>query len=138
MSMILVIADDVSMRKVLERFLTHLGHPVVVVSGGAMGLSTAKGIKFDLVISDLAMPGMDGLETFKEIQAIDPNLKAIFISGLEERNPNRELNKLRERGLAAFVPKPFGLKEIKELVEQMLPKEPVQAQQGKVTKRPEE
>lgn len=54
MAMILVIADDVSMRKVLERFLTHLGHSVVVVSDGAMGLSTAKGIRFDLVITDLA------------------------------------------------------------------------------------
>ena len=117
---ILVIEDQDAIRSFLQRFLIRLGHFVIAAANGEEGLAAAQGGKFDLVISDMIMPGMTGFETFKRIRGIDPMVKAIFLSGTEDLNRNQEFLDLKQKGVAVFLSKPFRVKEIEILLQMML------------------
>lgn len=82
MATILVIEDDPPLRSILEIALRQAGHTVAAVSNGleAAALVGPNG-RYDLVITDVFMPGMDGLEVMKAFRAHDPTVKVLVISG---------------------------------------------------------
>ena len=85
---ILVIDDDPSMQSLLAAQLRPLGHDLVAAASGIEGLERLRGAKFDLVLLDLVMPGMDGFETLERINA-DRDLRrvpTIVISGVEDQH----------------------------------------------------
>ena len=71
---VLVIDDDEIVREVLVEHLENEGHNVIACSNGYRGLEIFKNEKFDLVILDLIMPGINGLEVLKEIKRFSPPL----------------------------------------------------------------
>jgi len=80
-SHILVIDDDAAVRAVLSEILMAEGHQVTVVSNGLEGIEAAKDQPVHVVLTDLQMPGIDGLETIERISKVDSKIIAIVMTG---------------------------------------------------------
>jgi CheY-like chemotaxis protein len=78
---ILVVDDDSAVRATIQLLLERAGHEVVVASDGRKGLTIFEAGNFDLLLLDIFMPGMDGLETMRLIHAQQPLTPIIVISG---------------------------------------------------------
>jgi DNA-binding response OmpR family regulator len=83
---ILVVDDDEAVRRLVARVLRAAGHEVVTMNDGRAALRTALGdsAQFDLLLTDVEMPGMSGIELARELRAKDPELRVLMISGYTE------------------------------------------------------
>ncbi len=81
MARILVVDDDTAVRLLLRTVLERRGHSVVEAENGAEGLQYYRAAPTDLVITDIQMPVMDGLQMIKELRSAFPTAKIIAISG---------------------------------------------------------
>jgi two-component system nitrogen regulation response regulator NtrX len=81
MAQILLIDDEKAIRYALREILEHEGHKVDEAEDGAMGLDKAKKGRFDLVLCDIKMPRMDGIEVLEKLQALHADLPVVMISG---------------------------------------------------------
>jgi two-component system cell cycle response regulator CpdR len=117
MARILLAEDDDQLRPFLERGLQRAGHIVDSVGDGLAALALAKDTSFDLLLADVVMPGLDGIELAREMTLLQPGLRVMFITGFaavamhEDGFANR-----RPRVLA----KPFHLRHLIEEVEALL------------------
>lgn len=113
---ILVVDDDAMVRNVLCSELSehHLGE----AEDGIRGLELFKNGEFDLVITDLKMPRMGGMELLAEIKMINPDARVIVISGFLETQAKEMLESM---GAALVLEKPMGVVEISEHVARLLP-----------------
>ena len=100
----LVIDDEESMRVGCTQALSEDGYRVRTAENGIQGLEIAKKESFDLVILDLRMPGMDGMEVLVKLKEYDPNIVVIVITGYASIESAVEAMK---RGAYDFLPKPF-------------------------------
>lgn len=114
---ILVMDDERSVQMLLERVLTGAGHTVRVVDTGEAALAALQRQRFDLVIADKYLPGLDGMEVLRMARTQYPNLQAILITGFPTPEAREEA---RELGVHAFVIKPFGILDIVELCDEAL------------------
>jgi two-component system response regulator PilR (NtrC family) len=80
MPRLLVVDDDLSMREFLELMLAREGYEVHLASGGREALDLAEKIEFDLVITDIRMRQVDGIEVLKGVKAAHPDTVVILIS----------------------------------------------------------
>src|SRR5260370_25679819 len=80
MARILVVDDDHDICEVLEMGLTHAGHEVRVAADGASALRLVRAEPFDLIITDIFMPGKEGIETIMEIRPDFPAVKVVAMS----------------------------------------------------------
>ena len=80
-SHILVIDDDPAVRQVLSETLANEGHQVTMVSSGLEGVEAVKDQPVHVVLTDLQMPGIDGLETIDRISKVDSKIIAIVMTG---------------------------------------------------------
>ncbi len=103
---ILVTDDDPSVQDLLDDFLTKKGYKISLASNGEEGLSKVKSEKPHLVLLDINMPGMDGLEVLKKIKKDSPSVTVIMITGLQEMETAR---KALEMGAYDYITKPFNL-----------------------------
>jgi CheY-like chemotaxis protein len=78
---ILIVDDDIAVQAVMRLLLERDGHEVVVASDGLKGLKIFETGKFDLLVVDIFMPGMDGLETMRLVHQQRPDIPIIVISG---------------------------------------------------------
>jgi nitrogen-specific signal transduction histidine kinase len=107
---VLVIDDIDGQREVAERLLTRLGYRVHSVSGGEAAVAYLKENKADILVLDMIMtPGIDGLETYKRVLDINPEQKAIIVSGFSETDRVKEAQRL---GAGAYVRKPYVMEKI--------------------------
>ena len=104
MPRILVIDDDVGLTNVLRRGLAYEGFEVDVAGSGADGLARARERYPDLVILDIMMPGMDGLEVLRRLRAADERLPILLLTARDA--PADQVQGL-ERGADDYVVKPF-------------------------------
>ncbi|MDX9750154.1 MAG: sigma-54 dependent transcriptional regulator [Flavobacteriales bacterium] len=81
MANILIIDDEKAIRYALREILEHEGHKVEEAEDGAAGVEKARKGRFQLVMCDIKMPRMDGLEVLEKLQAHDPDLPVVMISG---------------------------------------------------------
>jgi len=86
MARILVVDDDQSVRAVAKTVLELNGHEAVIAGNGRVGLRKVEDENYDLVIVDIFMPGMDGLEAIRLLSQLKPGLPVIVISGLTFRS----------------------------------------------------
>jgi len=110
---ILLVEDEDSVRIVAERALARAGYEVTAASDGEEGLELVKlGRQYDLVLSDVVMPIMDGPTMGREIRAFNPTMPLLFMSGYAEEQLRKEI------GIADvhFLPKPFSVQQITEKV----------------------
>lgn len=117
MSVILIVDDDKNMRWVLEKALKKEGHQVLSRSDGESGLSSLNEEIPDLVLCDLKMPGMSGLELLEKLKVQQPQVPVIMITGFGSVETAVEAMKL---GAADFILKPFDIEAVKLAVNKAL------------------
>jgi len=120
MALILLIDDDLKIRELLRRILEHAGYEVVEASDGREGLSLYRERKPDLVITDIVMPGKDGLETITDLRIEFPGSKIVAISGGGRLDPKPYLELAEGFGADRLLTKPFGHEELLEAVQNLL------------------
>ncbi len=86
MARILLVDDDRAIRTTIELLLTSAGHQIVAASNGSDGLKKVEAERFDLLIVDIFMPGMDGLETIQKVHQQQPKLPVVVMSGMVFRS----------------------------------------------------
>jgi len=119
MSRILVVDDEKSMRDFLAIMLKKEGHDVVTAANGTDALKAIHGEIFDLVISDVKMPGMDGIAVLKSIKEISPETVVIMITAFATAETAVEAMKL---GASDYIFKPFKNDELKLIIDNSLEK----------------
>jgi two-component system cell cycle response regulator CpdR len=117
MAHILLAEDDESLRKFLSAALVKAGHAVTDFGDGGDAFACLKDYTFDLLLTDIVMPGMDGIELAKRAAELNAALKIMFITGFAAvaLHPNSEAPKQ-----AKVLSKPFHLREIVAEVERMM------------------
>jgi CheY-like chemotaxis protein len=108
---VLIVDDDVSVRKILYRILENGGYDVLSASSGAEALAIFRKSSppVDLLITDYNMPGMNGLELARECSAMNAVLPVLYISG---NHPEPALRTEMEQRKCGFLAKPFRKEEL--------------------------
>jgi len=107
---VLVVDDVAEQRNVASHLLTQLGYEVHMVSGGEDAVEYLKAHHADILVLDMIMaPGIDGHETYGRVLKVNPEQKAILVSGFSETERVREAQKL---GAGAYVKKPYTMEKI--------------------------
>lgn len=120
MSQILFIDDNEPFRVSFSRILVKQGYTVDQAGDGVEGLKKFRASPADLVICDLIMPEMEGMETIQELLRIRPNLKIIAISGGGRVNPLDYLKIAQMMGASEKLAKPFSSDELIAAVERLI------------------
>jgi len=117
MAHILLAEDDESLRRFLAAALVKAGHDVTDFGDGAQAFECLKGFRFDLLVTDIVMPGMDGIELAKRAAEMDSHLKIMFITGFAAVALHPASNAPKQ---AKVLSKPFHLREIVSEVDRMI------------------
>lgn len=105
---ILLAEDEEAMRTYLERALTNAGYDVSTVDRGTEAIPMLEAEQFDLLLSDIVMPEMDGIELAQRCAEISPRTKVMFITGFAAVS----LRASREQPHAKVLSKPFHLRDL--------------------------
>lgn len=103
---VLVVDDDEDVRKLMHRQLTGLGYHCVTAAGAEEALGRIRGDVFDVVLSDIGMPEMNGLELLREIRRIDPKLMVVMVTA--SRSITHAVDALKH-GAVDYIVKPFDV-----------------------------
>jgi two-component system response regulator PilR (NtrC family) len=117
MSHILVVDDEQSMREFLEIMLTKDGYEVTTAAGGTEAINLLENNTYDLLITDIRMKQVDGLEVLKRCKELHPNTVAIMISAYATTSTAVEAMKW---GAYDYLPKPFKVGEMKAVIRDAL------------------
>jgi two-component system cell cycle response regulator CpdR len=117
MARILLAEDDDNLRVFLARALRRAGHEVHAVGDGEAALAWVSGQPIDLLLADVVMPGLDGIELARRANDLWPELRVMFITGFAAVA-------LRHRGVtrreAAVLAKPFHLRQLVDEIDRFL------------------
>lgn len=114
---IVVIDDDYAMRLSCRQILTKMGHPVETFDDGAQGLAGVARLEPALVVVDLKMPGLSGLEVIERLHQLDPSVVVVVITGYATVDTAIEAMKA---GAYDFLPKPFSPDQFRMIVSRAL------------------
>ncbi|HXB02320.1 MAG TPA: response regulator [Opitutaceae bacterium] len=116
---ILVIDDQHLIRDLLMQLLQADGHQVFVAASGREGLVLARVMPLDLILLDMNMPGLSGIEVCAELkrEAETAHVPVIFISG---RRNAQDMQQMTAVGAAGFLPKPFLFEQVHQTVNRVL------------------
>jgi YesN/AraC family two-component response regulator len=120
---ILLIDDDFHVREVLKLFLEKHGYKISEASNGYEAIELCRSNKFDLVISDIYMPGMDGIKFIETLQKFMPETRIIVISGGESRHfftSDLKLNSALYKGALLSLKKPIKEDELVRVVKEII------------------
>jgi two-component system response regulator PilR (NtrC family)/two-component system response regulator HydG len=116
-AVILVVDDDAAQRASLKDDLEHEGFAVELADGGRAGVERVKRGGIDLVVSDVKMPDLDGLDLLREVRSVDPSLCVIIITGFGSLDTAIRAVKL---GAYDYLPKPFETDHLLLLIDKAL------------------
>lgn len=115
---ILVVDDVLEQRKIANKMLTKLGYSVTTSSSGEEAVNYMQANSADLIILDMIMdPGIDGLETYRQIVEFHPGQKVIIASGFSETGRVEEMQRL---GAGEYIRKPYSMEKIGMAVKKAL------------------
>lgn len=117
---ILVVDDEESIRDLCARVLIRAGFEVITAGSGEDALSQLQGEAFDLVISDLRMPGVTGLEVLEAAKASFPTIRVVLITGF---GTAETVARAKQLGADRVLTKPFNPMELLAAVREILPNE---------------
>jgi two-component system response regulator AtoC len=109
MSRVLVIDDDASLRYTIEAVLTDAGMSVETVDGGAKGLAAFEARGADVIVTDLAMPDVDGMKVLQSMRALDPGVPVLMLTA---HGSERVAVAAMKAGAWDYIPKPFDPDEL--------------------------
>ncbi len=114
---ILVVEDELAIRRLLTRYFEGRGHAVTMAEDGTAALRAAEQLAFDVVICDLRLPGIDGFEVLRRLRELPTGAKSrcILMSGA---NANAPAGPMRDAlRLSAIIDKPFEIEQLRKAVE---------------------
>jgi len=106
---VLVVDDEQVIRNLFARILTAKGHQVISVDNGKDALQKVMEQSFDIVFTDIVMPGIDGTATFKALRKLKPDLPIVIMTGFAVEDKIEEAMSL---GAVDYLYKPFDISEI--------------------------
>jgi DNA-binding NtrC family response regulator len=106
---VLVVDDDPAVRKSIDRVLTGKGYAVITAENGEEAMRKLNEEKYDLVYTDIRMPGMSGLEVAEQVKARKPWTPVVIITGYPTVDSAKEAVRL---GAYDYVAKPVGPREV--------------------------
>jgi DNA-binding NtrC family response regulator len=110
---ILVVDDEHDVCQFLERFLLEEGHFVRTISDPTLAIKALKKTVFNVILLDLSMPGLSGMELLKAVRDADPDIAAVIVTG----KPSVETaSESIEHGVSAYIRKPFTLDELRSVL----------------------
>ncbi|HZT49996.1 MAG TPA: response regulator [Hyphomicrobiaceae bacterium] len=115
MARILLAEDDAAARDLVQRALGLEGHDVIVTQDGLEALEKmqAGSARIDLLITDVQMPGLDGISLVEKVLAANPRLRVVLMSGFADELDRAEHLKAR---ITRIITKPFTLEQIRSAV----------------------
>ena len=114
---ILLAEDDESMRLFIERALIKAGYEVISFANGKEAHECLKEESFTLLLTDIVMPQMDGIELARHASELDPDLKIMFITGFAAVTLNTDSKAVQD---ARVLSKPFHLKDLVREIDRLL------------------
>ncbi len=111
-STILVVDDEPGIRTMMQFELSQQGHNVLVADSGVKALEVLKDEKVDLILTDMRMPVMDGLDLVIQVRKTDPKMPIILMTGFVEDR----VQKVQEYNLAGTLNKPFTIDQLTDLI----------------------
>ena len=128
MASILIIDDEQHVRYLLKAVLEPMGHQVVEATNGKEALKAIQGSSPALMIVDIYMPEMDGIELIKNARCTQPDIKIIAISGALSMEKFDVLEVAQRLGARYTLQKPFEIRALINMVQDIFPPEPVPRQ----------
>lgn len=116
---ILLLEDEYSLRVSIEEFLTDIGYQVDGFSDGEEAFHAVYDKAYDLLLLDINVPSMNGLEMLKKLRQDSKNVPAIFLTSMTDIDALKEAYK---RGCCDYMRKPFDLEELELRIDQALAK----------------
>lgn len=116
MASILIADDQEKIRNMLKSLFEQYNHTVSLAANGKEALGLYRSQAFDLVITDIIMPDMEGIETIRELKKLDPKVKIIAMSGGGSVRAMEYLRMAAMLGALRTVEKPFDVREMLDTV----------------------
>ncbi|HEX7078989.1 MAG TPA: response regulator [Candidatus Eisenbacteria bacterium] len=108
--LVLVVDDEESIRCVAWEILRYLGYGVETVASGQEAIERIEaGLKPDLVLLDMIMPGLGGVETFRRLREMEPTVRVVVATGFTDRT---SADALAKEGVNGVLGKPFGIEAL--------------------------
>ena len=117
MSKILIAEDDNILRNMLIDFLTHFDHDVTGAEDGSIAWGLWQAGEYDILVTDINMPNMNGIELLKNIKGVNPKFPIIVITGVHLESI--EMN-ASDQGADDFLIKPFKMKDLVQSITKVL------------------
>ena len=116
----MIVDDDPGILESLRRVLESAGFEIVAASDGQMALRHFAGNPTDVVISDIYMPGMDGIQFLMRVKEAFPDVRVVAMSGGGHQSKENVLGAASMLGAVTVLEKPFEVQEVLEAVEAAL------------------
>ncbi len=124
---ILIVDDEKNIRLTVTRALEPLGYEISSAVNGEEALQKLKEQAFGLILLDLRMPGMDGMEVLRQVVKLRPDIRVIILSAHGTIENAVEAIKL---GAVDFIQKPFAPQELRDIVTQVIDRDKIEAAQA--------
>ena len=118
---VLVVDDEQDVLNVLSEILGSMGCKVYRASNGIKAMEIMANIRFDLIITDLIMPEMDGLNFLKRIKEKGKHVPIVITAGID---PQTAMIDFKEYGISEFIKKPFTIDDVNRKLQKYLINEP--------------
>jgi len=117
--LILVVDDEASIRKVASEILEKCGYSVITAADGdkAIKIFKEKHLRIKLVLLDIAMPKMSGLEVFQKMKKVNPEVKVLVVSGFRQ---DKRISEAIREGARGFIQKPYTMAELSKKIKEVL------------------
>lgn len=113
MKKILVVDDEQAVCNMLKKFLTKKGYEAIIALSGAEAISKVGEERPHIVLLDIMMPGMNGIETLKKIREIDKEVGVVMITAVNQEETGK---KCFELGAYDYIVKPLGLDYLEKVL----------------------
>jgi CheY-like chemotaxis protein len=110
---VLLVEDEAIVRESLKDWLTEDGYDVECVENGEEALARIKQEEYGVIVLDLRLPGIDGLQVFEQAKELKPATKGVIITAYPSKETLEEARKL---GLVDYLVKPFNIKDLEKLI----------------------
>lgn len=122
MAKILVVDDQLGVRRLLFETFREDGHQVEMAANGIEAIKLTQEFQPDLILMDMKMPGMNGIETMRQVRALGNNVGVIMMTAYGDV---QNMEQARDLGVLHYLSKPFDLFELRDKVREALKEETV-------------